>query len=388
MQKKLTIVLVADVLGKENNGTTIAGMNFARFLVSQGHEVRIVAPSFEGIEGVKFYPVPRFKFGIFDKYVMKNGVVAARADYSVLREAFKGADVVHSMLAFSLGKATAKLTKELNIPLTAGFHTQAENITAHVLLMNLGLANHVAYRTLFKRLYKHADAIHYPTQFIKDVFEKHVGPTNAFVISNGVNNAFRKVPTLANSNPLNIKAKFTILFSGRLAKEKTHDVLINAIKYSKHKDDIQLVFAGSGPLEKQIRHKARNLTHPLIIKFFNRKELVEVLNNTTLYVHPAQIEIEAISCLEAISAGLVPVISNSKKSATKYFALDENNLFENKNARDLARKIDYWLDNEEERNKRSEQYLNYTKKFNYDFCMNQMEQMLYTVVKNGKQQSK
>lgn len=38
----MKIVVVCDVLGEENNGTTIAAMNLIRHLKSQGHEVRIL----------------------------------------------------------------------------------------------------------------------------------------------------------------------------------------------------------------------------------------------------------------------------------------------------------------------------------------------------------
>lgn len=38
----MTITVVCDVLGEENNGTTIAAMNLIRFLKSQGHNVRIL----------------------------------------------------------------------------------------------------------------------------------------------------------------------------------------------------------------------------------------------------------------------------------------------------------------------------------------------------------
>ena len=61
----------------------------------------------------------------------------------------------------------------------------------------------------------------------------------------------------------------------------------------------------------------------------------------------AYIESEAIACMEAFACGLVPVISNSPKSATVQFALDDRSLFEADNPDDLARKIDYWIENPE-----------------------------------------
>lgn len=38
----MKITIVYDVLGKENNGTTIAAMNMIRHLREHGHEVRVL----------------------------------------------------------------------------------------------------------------------------------------------------------------------------------------------------------------------------------------------------------------------------------------------------------------------------------------------------------
>ena len=40
----MKIAIVCDVLGEENNGTSVAAMNLIRFLQSRNHEVRIVCP--------------------------------------------------------------------------------------------------------------------------------------------------------------------------------------------------------------------------------------------------------------------------------------------------------------------------------------------------------
>ena len=73
-------------------------------------------------------------------------------------------------------------------------------------------------------------------------------------------------------------------------------------------------------------------------------------------MHTSDVEIEAISCLEAIATGLVPIISDSKESATKQFALDERSLFKHGNSKDLANKIDYWISNKKEREKMEIKY--------------------------------
>lgn len=104
--------------------------------------------------------------------------------------------------------------------------------------------------------------------------------------------------------------------------------------------------------------------------------MVDTINSADLYVHPAEIEIESIACLEAITCGLVPVISNSDRSAARYFALREDNLFEAGNAENLAKKIDYWLDDPQKRAERSLEYSGFTKKFSQEYCMDEMEKMI------------
>lgn len=374
----MLITVVCDVLGAENNGTTIAAMNLIRCLRSKGHTVRILCPDADKKNDKDCYIVPTYNFGILNGYVAKNGVSIARAKKDVILRAIDGVDIVHIMTPFFLGHATAKLAAKQNIPISAGFHCQAENFTNHIFMMNATLINKLAYRVFYRVLYKYCNAIHYPTQFICDIFEKEVGPTNHYVISNGVNNRF--VPLSAPKAPHD---KFTIVFTGRYSREKSHKVLINGAALSKHKDDIQLIFAGDGPQKKNLQAYAkRKLTVAPIFNFFSREKLVEILQNADLYVHPAEIEIEAIACLEAISCQLVPVIADSPRSATRFFALNDNNRFHFNNPADLARKIDWWIEHPEELKACSEEYAGFAKQFNFEDCMNAMEAMLIQTVES------
>ena len=145
------------------------------------------------------------------------------------------------------------------------------------------------------------------------------------------------------------EGRFVILFTGRYAQEKSHWVLIDAVSLSSHERQIQLVFAGQGTMESEIRARGAKLTNLPVMRFFSREEMLRVINSADLYVHPAEVEIEAIACLEAISCGLVPVIADSPRSATRFFALDERNLFRFNDPEDLRDKIDYWIEHPEEK---------------------------------------
>jgi 1,2-diacylglycerol 3-alpha-glucosyltransferase len=379
----MIITIVCDVLGAENNGTTIAAMNLIRSLKAKGYRVRVVCPDQErkGEEG--FYVVGTCNLGrALNRYVQKNGVTIARADKKVLYEAIHDADAVHLITPFSLSAAAAKMAKRLGKPLTAGFHCQAENFTNHIFMMNSRLINYLTYRFFHHRVYRYCDAIHYPSQFIRETYESIVGTTNAYVISNGVNGEFSRKYC---NKPEAFRNKFVILFTGRYSKEKSHRILIEGVSRSKYREEIQLVFAGAGPQKEKLEQlAARKLPNKPLMRFFTRQELIEVINYADLYVHPAEIEIEAIACLEAIACGLVPVISDSPRSATRFFAMDAKNLFRCNDPDDLARKIDYWLEHPEERAKCSRAYLGYTKQFAQHRCMEEMEKMILNAVEAGR----
>lgn len=67
-------------------------------------------------------------------------------------------------------------------------------------------------------------------------------------------------------------------------------------------------------------------------------------------------EIEGLSCLEALRSGAVPVIAEGPQVATSQFALDEHSKFPVKDARALAERIDWWIEHPQERARMSLKY--------------------------------
>ena len=381
--KRLTILVVCDVLGEENNGTTIAATNLINYLRSRGHTVRVICPDEDkrGMDG--YYIVPRLSLGkVLNRYVKKVGVVIARADEKVIRQALDGMDHVHIMLPFFVGAKTVKLASKMNLPTTAGFHMQAENLTSYFKLNKFAPLNYAVYKTVYNALYRHVDAIHYPTEFIKDVFESNVKKkTRAYVISNSVNSYFARQKT---EKPPELADKTVILSTGRYAREKSQDTLIKAMKYSKHKDEIQLILAGHGLKEESYRALAKKVGIQPIFKLFPRREMVDVLNYSDFYVHPAEVELEGIACLEAIATGKLTVVSDSRHAATGEFAIDDSCRFRSRDPKDLARVIDYWIEHPDKRRRYEEKYLERANVYHRDVCMQKMEEMMIEIINEKK----
>lgn len=382
----MIITVVCDVLGEENNGTTIASMNLIRFLKSQGHTVRILCADQDKIGQQDVYVVPNLSLGkLLDAYVKKVGVTLAKPQEDIVRNAIEGADHVHCMLPFGLSMKSAKICKELGVSITAGFHMQAENFTSYVMLSGLQPLNKGVYKFIYKHFYRHVDAIHYPTEFIRDVFESTVKKsTRGYVISNGVHAYVKK---RESEKPDEFKDKIVILTTGRYSREKSQDTLIKAVKLSKYASSIQLILGGQGVKEKHYRKLAKALPIPPIFKFYSRTDIVDVLNFADMYVHPAEMELEGISCLEAIACGKLTIVSSSARSATRNFAIDNSCIFKSRNAKDLARVIDFWIENPDKRQQYADKYLQQAVVYGQDYCMKKMEEMIREVY-NEKQKAK
>lgn len=380
----MKVTIICEVLGEANNGTTVAAYNLINHLKAKGHEVKVVCPDEDKRGQDGWYVLPKLRLGaLLDWMIARNSVIPAGFDEKIITEAIKDADVVHMMTPLFMSRKCSKLIKSMDKPLTAGFHAQAENLTSHVFVMGSRLANRFIYAWYDKNLYVRTDCIHYPTQFIRDLFENERGrKTAGVVISNGVSDRFKPRQV---EKPEQYRDKFCVLFIGRFSKEKSHKTLLKAVKKSKYADRIQLFFAGNGETEKKIRRWGdKRLPNPPVIGFYSREELIKLINSCDLYCHPAEVEIEAIACLEAIKCGLVPVIANSPKCATKAFALDERCLFKVNDSRDLAAKLDYFIEHPEVRAELRERYLRESADFDQNACMEQMEQMLLDVVAKAK----
>lgn len=343
----MIITLVNDTFNVNNNGTTISSMRFAEALAQHGHKIRIVTcgdPSKSGKDldtGFEMFYLPELKVPVATRLAHKQSTLFAKPVRTVLEKAISGADVVHIYQPWALGNAAQKIARRMNIPTIAAFHIQPENITYNIGLKWFPPAAHLTYFLLYLFFYRKFSHIHCPSKFIAARLRGHGYKARLHVISNGVHPAFC-APDKPRDHKLN---PIKILMIGRLSPEKRQDVLIRAVMKSRYADRIQLYFAGKGPWEKKLRSMGSKLTNPPVFGYYDRDELIRLIYDCDLYVHASDVEIEGISCIEAFACGLVPIISDSKRSAAAQFALFPQNLFKAGSPESLAEKIDFWIDN-------------------------------------------
>ena len=364
----LKIVLVIDQFDHSNNGTTITARRFAEQLRNRGHQVTILAA---GAPEPDKITVPKHHIPLFQGLIESQGMYFAKPVDEAYYEAFRDADVVHFYMPFRFCRRGESIARQMHIPTVAAFHVQPENITSTLFLGRCRPLNEWLYRRFLTTFYNRFDHIHCPSRFIADQLEQHHYGAKCHVISNGVDRAFRPPETPVQRTD----GTFRILMIGRLSREKRQDLIIKAAALSRHRDRIQLIFAGKGPRLAADRRLGRKLPRQPVFGFYTKEELVELLHSCDLYVHASDAEIEGISCMEAFSAGLVPVISDSPLSATHQFSLDERCTFAAGDPQALADRMDYWIEHPEEKAALSRRYAAYGDSMRVESCVAQAEEL-------------
>ncbi len=378
----MKILFVLECTALMTNGTTASCVRFAEELNKRGHEVTCIGCELKGKEKPTEHYVEfdNFKFPIFESLIQKEGFQFIKVDNAKLYKLIQNTDCVHFFLSFKLASNAFFIARSLNVPVTGAFHLQPDTITSAI-HMNFAPLNSLIYKSFRRYLYKKIQYIHCPSKMIERELKRHGYNNELRVISNGITPFWQKVEAKKE-----FKDKFVVTMVGRLADEKRQAVLIKAIKYSKHEKDIKLVLCGQGPnkakYEKLI--KKQNFTNEALIRFMSQEDLRKFLSTVDLYCHCSVAEIEGLSCVEAFSCGAVPVISDSKLSATSQFALCDESIFKKDDYKDLAKKIDYWFENRDKLAEFSLKYQELSKEYALDIQVQKFEQFFSDAINNYK----
>ncbi len=367
----MNIVIVIDSVVNRTNGSVMTALRFTDGLRKRGHTVRLVAVGAAGEDDCR---LDELYVPLLSEVSAKHQVAFGKFDREKVGRAFEGADIVHFIFPFGLEKRCKRLADEMGIPSTAAFHVQPENITYNIGLGRLPFVNSLIYG-IFRRYYDRFERIHCPSPFIAEQLTSRGYKGEPYVISNGYDPDFTPPEHRERGD------KFEIVMTGRLSPEKNQQILIKAIALSAHRKNIRLTLLGNGPKRKYLERLATDFGVDVTFEFLPKERLIERLRASHLYVHSATVEIEAIAAIEAIACGLVPIIADSPLSATPQFALDERSLFACNDARELARRIDYWYEHDEEREISGKIYAEFAKRFSLERSLEKAERMFADQIK-------
>ncbi|MBX2885582.1 MAG: glycosyltransferase [Granulosicoccus sp.] len=198
------------------------------------------------------------------------------------------------------GMAGLYLARRYKIPLIAGFHTHYEALTelywnrftGSLTRRFLAGCNRLIFR------YSHSVLANSPDMCRQ---AQNIGAKNIALMGTSVAPEFLTTPM----TPANQEIK-SILFAGRLAKEKNIEAVIDAAKNHR---DIQFTIAGDGPLHNEIRKAADFIPNIAMTGWVSRDRLLDLIDSHDALLLPSHIESFGTVALEGMARGRIVIVS-------------------------------------------------------------------------------
>ncbi len=379
----MKILFVINNLYTVGNGLSASVRRTIHALREKGLEVRVLSAGKSESGEIPYYQLRDDTIPFFSGIIKKQGYKFAKTDNKMIEQAVCWAEIIHLEEPFALEIAVCKVAKKYNKPCVATYHLHPENFYASVHLEKSRWFNYMTMLVWRNTVFNHCKIIQCPTENVRTRLERWKYTAELRVISNGITAESSK-PVVRKQNRADT---VHVLSVGRFSREKGQDTLLDAMKYSAHSNQIQLHFAGKGPTEKHLKKKASRLYHDGILNkkptfgFYNQDKLRELFSICDLYIHSASIEVEGMSCMEAICTGIVPIIAEGKLTGTPQFTDNRMSLYPVGDARKLANRIDYWIEHPDERKKEAQKYIGIEKDYLFEDTIRQTIKMYEDVLK-------
>jgi 1,2-diacylglycerol 3-alpha-glucosyltransferase len=344
----MKVLIASDTYYPHVNGASYFTQRLAAALAERGHEVAVISPSLTfrndtGLRhGVKLYGVRSFPFLIVPEFrfvlpwIINHRIAEAIDDFKP--------DIVHIQMHFFISRQVLKTAQRRNIPVVATNHFMPDNLTHYLHLPDFidNMIHAIAWKDAISVLGKAYD-VSSPTVTSNTFIEPWIG-RKLPAISNGID--------LKRFNPgndpaparikYNLPQKPTLLFVGRLDKEKNVDVVLRAVQLARREVDIHFVIAGHGAEGKKLRTLAQSLGIADNVTFagFVPDELLPNLYAAAeCFVIAGIAELQCIVAMEAMATGL-PVLGARAVALPELIHNGKNGyLFEPGNVEELAKQI-------------------------------------------------
>ena len=162
------------------------------------------------------------------------------------------------------------------------------------------------------------------------------------------------------------KDAIVFLFAGKFEKIKNLSLLIKSFKALK-KEDVHLIIAGSGLLEKELMVMAEDNNYIHFLPFQNQSEMPALYHVADIFVLPSLSETWGLSVNEAMACGKAILISDKCGCAVDLVKENINGfIFKNNNEHDLLNRMNKIIINKEKLALRGKQSSNIIKQYSFD----------------------
>lgn len=260
-------------------------------------------------------------------------------------------DIIHAQTEFGVGIFARICARHLNIPLVSTYHTTYEDYTHYINFINSKTVDMAAKNIVGKlsRLYGDSSTeVIAPSEKTRQMLLRYKIKRNIYVVPTGLdikrfnpkNTTDKQIEEIRNKYDIAADDKL-ILFVGRVAKEKSIDIIIDAFKILHDKTSkIKLLVVGAGPDLDGLKAMASRYGINDTVKFAGRVEnniIEHYYHSAQAFVSASLTETQGMTYVEALASGLM--VFARYDNVLDDLVIPEKTGYFFENAQDLADKL-------------------------------------------------
>jgi len=252
------------------------------------HEKKVIR-----MKSFNFFLYPELKFSLPNYLKIKSKLLEFNPD------------LIHLITPFNIGLTGLYAARQNNKPIVASYHT---NFDQYLDYYNINFLEKAAWKYL-RWFHDQALRNYCPSEETRKELAKK-GFINLDIWGRGID-ADLFSPEHRDQNFIkqyNLEEKISILYVGRIAREKNLSLLVNSFKKlnKKYKNKIELIITGDGPELKKIKKESPD--NVVFTGFKNGLALSQVYASADIFAFPSVTETYGNVVIEAMASGL-PVVA-------------------------------------------------------------------------------
>ncbi|MBI5412698.1 glycosyltransferase [Candidatus Peregrinibacteria bacterium] len=313
----MKVLLVNDTFPPDINGSAYFTHRLATSLMTRGHKVLAIAPSRTFHDepsvrnGVSVFGVWSFPIIHYTNFRVPFPIFIKDALRKVIQEF--APDIVHLQGHSILGRTVMTIARELHVGVMGTNHFMPENLV-HYLHLPTTFEDKIkkwAWSDC-RRIFEKLDCVTTPTQTAADLMKKFGFSKPILALSNGID--------LQRFHPGNdgefLKKRYaltdkpTLLYVGRLDKEKNVDLILRALAKIAPETAPHFLIAGKGFEEKNLKKLAHELgleNRVTFAGFVPDEDLPFLYRISHAFIIAGTAELQSLVTMEAMATGL-PII--------------------------------------------------------------------------------
>jgi len=247
-------------------------------------------------------------------------------------------DIIHAQTEFGVGILANIMASKFDIPLVRTYHTTYEDYTHYINPLDISFLDAGLKKIVVSVSRAYGDnclRLIAPSKKTKDLLISYNVKTPIEVIPTGIELSKFTAPvddsTIKNiKEECGIKDEFMLLFVGRIAEEKSIDIIIRSFKMIKEKKlKIKFVIVGAGPQLEDLKKYTSELDLNDYVVFLGKKpfDLINTYYHAAdAFISASTSETQGMTFIEALASGLM-VLARYDEVLEDIVIPDENGYF-------------------------------------------------------------